>query len=440
MKLFYLFLSLLFLLQSFLVQAQTWTSELLTPMPEKVSNNSVAAATVNGVPYVYSFGGIDDTKIYSGIHLKGFRYNALTNSWSETPPLPDDTNQGGKIAAGASTVKNKIYIIGGYHVFANGSERSSEKVHIYEPESNTFLADGAPIPRAIDDHVQAVWRDSLIFVVTGWSNTTNYPDVQIYNPALDEWTLGTFTPNNTEYKVFGASGTIVGDTLYYTGGARFGANFPLTNFLRKGYINPDDPTDITWSNESQDLSKGYRMASITYNDKALWLGGSVVSYNYNGIAYNGSGGVSPLGRIVTYDPSDGQLSENPNAILPIMDLRGIAHIAPNQFIIAGGMVKNQAVTNQTLLVTDVDFTSIEGFSSSLSFNIFPNPTSDFFDIEGLETGVFSVEIFDLKGTKVLSKQLVKGERIAVEDLQNGVYWVRVEGEGKVGFERIVVVR
>lgn len=434
--------SLIFLLSlQCSLYAQLWTSEILTPMPEKVSNNSVAAATVNGVPYVYSFGGIDDTKIYSGIHLKGFRYNVLTNSWSETPPLPDDTNQGGKIAAGASTIDNKIYIIGGYHIFANGSERSSEKVHIYEPESNTFLADGAPIPRAIDDHVQAVWRDSLIFVVTGWSNTTNYPDVQIYNPALDEWTLGTFTPNNTQYKVFGASGTIVGDTLYYTGGARFGANFPLTSFLRKGYINPDDPTDITWSNESQDLSKGYRMASITYNDKALWLGGSVVSYNYNGIAYNGSGGVSPLGRIVTYDPLDGQLSENSNAILPIMDLRGIAQIAPNQFIIAGGMVKNQAVTNQTLLITDVNFTSIEGgFSSSLSFNIFPNPTSDFFSIEGLETGVFSVEIFDLKGTKVLSKQFVKGERIAVEELQNGVYWVRIEGEGKVGFERIVVVR
>ncbi|MGB0931871.1 MAG: T9SS type A sorting domain-containing protein, partial [Chitinophagales bacterium] len=192
--------------------------------------------------------------------------------------------------------------------------------------------------------------------------------------------------------------------------------------------------------ESQDLSKGYRMASVTYNHKALWIGGSAVSYNYNGIAYNGSGGVPPLGRIVTYDPSDGELSENADAILPIMDLRGIAQIASNQFIIVGGMVKNQEVTNQTLLITDVNFTSIEAPPSSLSFNIFPNPTSDFFSIEGLEMRAFPVEVFDLKGQKVLAKELVKGERIAVENLQSGIYWVRIEGNGKVGFERLVVLK
>ena len=435
------FLLYLLLLQCSLhLQAQTWTWEILEAMPEKVSNNSVATAMVNGVPHVYSFGGIDSTKIYSGIHLKGFRYNTQTRVWSATPPLPDDTNQGGKIAAGANTINNKIYIIGGYHVFANGSERSSDKVHIYEPETNIFLADGAPIPRAIDDHVQAVWKDSLIFVVTGWSNTTNYPDVQIYNPALDEWTLGTFTPNSIQYKVFGASGTIVGDTLYYSGGARWGANFPLTNFLRKGYINPNDPTDITWSNESNDLSKGYRMASISYNGNALWLGGSVISYNYNGIAYNGSGGVPAVGRIVSYAPSTGQLTEIPNALPPIMDLRGIAQIAPNQFIIAGGMVENQEVTNQTLLITDSDFTDIAAPTVSYPFKLFPNPVKDFFSIEGMGKSNFSIEVFDVKGKKVLQKEILKGEKIAVESLRNGVYWLRIEGDGKMGIQKLVVFK
>ncbi|MFK7905578.1 MAG: T9SS type A sorting domain-containing protein [Chitinophagales bacterium] len=436
----YFSLLLLFLLQ-YSLHAQNWTWETLEAMPEKVSNNSVATAMVNGVPHVYSFGGIDTTKIYSGIHLKGFRYNTQTGVWSDTPPLPDDTNQGGKIAAGASTVNNKVYIIGGYHVFASGNERSSEKVHVYEPQTNSFLPDAAPIPRSIDDHVQAIWRDSLIFVVTGWSNTTNYPDVQIYNPTLNKWTLGTFTPNSIQYKVFGASGTIVGDTLYYTGGARTGSNFPLTNFLRKGYINPDDPTDITWSNESADLSKGYRMASISYNNNALWLGGSLVSYNYNGVAYNGSGGVPPTGRIVTYSPSTGELSENFNVISPVMDLRGIAQIAPNQFIIAGGMVENQEVTNQTLLITDTDFTDIKNPVISSTFKLFPNPVSDFFNIEGIEANVFSIEVFDVKGQKLLSKEVGNSEKIAVkDDWKSGVYWVRIEVDGVFGFEKMVVVK
>lgn len=418
--------------------AQTWAWETLTPMPERVSNNAVTQATVNGVPYVYSFGGIDSTKIYSGIHLKGFRYNTQTNQWNETPPMPDNTNQGGKIAAGANTVKNKIYIIGGYHVFANGNERSSELVHVYDPETNVFLEDGAIIPRSIDDHVQAAWRDSLIFVVTGWSNTTNYPDVQIYNPVLDEWTLGTFTPNSIQYKVFGASGTIIGDTLYYAGGARFGSNFPLTSFLRKGYINPNDPTDITWSNESADLSKGYRMAAIAYRDNALWIGGSITSYNYNGIAYNGSGGVAAEGRIITYQPSNGQLTETSNVISPIMDLRGIAQIAPNQFIIVGGMVKDQTVTNQTLLITDTDFVGIAEESSLLEVQVFPNPISDFFRIGGVKVPDYKVEIFDLQGKRLFSQQVRNGEPIALKKLTSGVYWVRVEANGKVGFEKIII--
>lgn len=90
----------------------------MAPMPMAISNNAVTAATVNGVPHVFSFSGIDSTKIFSGISLKSFRYNTQTDSWDTIAPLPDTR---GKIAAGASTVKNKIYIIGGYYVFPNGS-------------------------------------------------------------------------------------------------------------------------------------------------------------------------------------------------------------------------------------------------------------------------------------------------------------------------------
>ena len=43
------------------------------------------------------------------------------------------------------------------------------------------MPDGADIPKAIDDQVQAVWQDSLIYVITGWSNTTNVVDVQASN-------------------------------------------------------------------------------------------------------------------------------------------------------------------------------------------------------------------------------------------------------------------
>lgn len=131
-------------------QAVQW--ELLAPMPEPVSNNAVAAATVEGVPHVFSFAGIDTSRDWHGMHLKGFRYNTLTDVWDTIPPLPDPMS--GKVAAAASVVKNRIYFIGGYHVASNYNEVSSAKVHIYDPENNTYIPDGMDIPVSIDDQLR----------------------------------------------------------------------------------------------------------------------------------------------------------------------------------------------------------------------------------------------------------------------------------------------
>jgi len=189
------------LMVSVSVLSQTITR--LSDMPERVTNQAVAFAEVDGEGFVYSFAGLDSTKLFSGIHQKGFKYDVANDTWQEIDPLPSGN---GRIAAGASLVKDKIYIIGGYEVFEDDSEISVDLVHVYDPATDTYLPDASPIPLAIDDHVQAVWRDSLIYVVTGWSNTTNVPNVQIYNPAEDEWTAGTPVPDNNTYKVFGSSG------------------------------------------------------------------------------------------------------------------------------------------------------------------------------------------------------------------------------------------
>ncbi len=96
-----------------------WTWEPLQNMPVPASNNAVAYGSDDLYDYVFSFGGIDTTKIQSGINSRAFRYTIGTDSWEEIAPLPfSQTN----IASGASTVKNKIYIIGGYHVNLGGGE------------------------------------------------------------------------------------------------------------------------------------------------------------------------------------------------------------------------------------------------------------------------------------------------------------------------------
>ncbi|MDT8413385.1 MAG: hypothetical protein RQ875_13045, partial [Vicingaceae bacterium] len=306
-----IFISTLFLLLTYNVKAQSWGFNWIVtekqPMPMAVANNAVTGAEFNGNSYVYSFGGIDTTKNWSGITKKSFRYDVNNDLWITLPDLPDTL---GKIASGASTIDSIIYIVGGYYVFANNNEISSNKVHRFNTRTNTYLTDGTPIPVAIDDHVQAVYKDSLIFVVTGWSNTTNIPNVQIYDPANDNWLVGTSTPNNNTYKAFGATGTILGDTLYYHGGASTGINFPGQNSLRKGYINPLNPTQITWFSSPTSFFT-YRAVAFSFGaNEICFLGGSATTYNFNGIAYNGSGGVSPKNKLTAYNIFTNQLIDS----------------------------------------------------------------------------------------------------------------------------------
>lgn len=325
-----------------------WSWTELSPMPMAISNNAITTGNSDGEQYVYSFGGIDTSKIYSGITQSSFRYRISDDTWQEIAPLPTALPL---IASAASTVKNRVYIIGGYNVSITGEEVSSNETIIYDPESNSYISGGAPIPIPIDDHVQCVWRDSLIYVITGWSNTGNVTNVQIYNPSLNEWLEGTPVPNHINYKVFGASGTIIGDTIYYYGGANQSSYFPASNKLRKGIIDPSDPTNITWQLLDNGPTKKYRSACIAYEDHLFWLGGSSMSYNYNGIAYDGSGGVEPLYQIMEYDATYNMWETGDDAPVGIMDLRGIARIASSLWIIAGGMRDDQEVSNKTFLIS-----------------------------------------------------------------------------------------
>jgi hypothetical protein len=397
-------LFVLIILNPLLSIAQEWQHSYKSDLPIRVSNNAVTHAAVNSILYVYTFGGIDSTKLFSGITQKSFRYNTSNDVWMAIDDLPDTL---GKIAMSASTVKNKIYIIGGYHVFANGNEISSNKVHVFDPITNAFLADGQNIPTPIDDQVQCVWRDSLIYVITGWSNNTNVANVQIYNPAINNWTTGTSVPNNNTYKAFGASGTIVGDTIYYYGGASLGNNFPAASALRKGIINSNNPNQITWSNPfTFNGNPGYRTAAASDSlGNIYFIGGSSVSYNYNGNAYNGSGTVNPSNSIIYCNTHSNQWWVNNSQTLP-MDLRGIAEVNSFKKYIVGGMQSGAVVSNKTLELSFINTTSIHQ-KSTLDFKLYPNPSNGiiYCQIDDNEIGEYRVEVFNTLGQVLFSKKL-----------------------------------
>jgi hypothetical protein len=414
---YFLFISFIFF-QCVRLCAQHWFSSTLAPLPEKVSNNAVCEGFINGTAYVYSFAGIDSTKLYSGIHLRSYRLNTATNQWQALPNLPDTM---GKIACAAHRIKDTIYITGGYHVFANTNEVSSNRMHRFNITTNQFMSNGPNIPVATDDHVQCVYKDSLLFLVSGWSNSGNIPNVQIYNPKLNTWQVGTAVPNNNTYKSFGASGTIIGDTLYYLGGATSGVGFGAQQVLRKGYINPFNPTQITWSFTSPAI-KAYRSACVKSNGQAYWLGGAEVTYNYNGIAYNGSGGV-PLSNKSRLYNTNGFWNIDASNTLP-MDLRGAAQLSDSCVVLAGGMLQNQSVSRQVFKLCRLN--GLVGINENQvqesELTIFPNPVQDKLTVSYSKTA----EVFIFNSMLQLVKKGITMDAIDFNSLTTGIYFIEVK--------------
>ena len=336
-----------FLLTLILLSIGCEQIEPIALLPIPVTNNAVCGIEIAGRKYVYSFGGLGAGKTHSDITLRSFRLDLASNVWAEIEALPDTMP---KIAAAASVVNGKIYIIGGYHVFPNGHEKSSAKVHVFDPMTNKYLDNAADIPTAIDDQVQAVWKDSLIYVATGWSDSLNVGLVQVFNPALNQWQYGTSLPNEYSYNVFGGSGTIVDNKLYFAGGAgnRQHKNFPIQSFMRTGQINPEDPLAILWQTQKIENAGIYRSGAIIINNQPAWIGGASLSYNYNGIAYTKQP-AEPLKQILIYDNKKFTLKKSELVAPPIMDMRGVAQF-DDTIIIVGGMEVGQQVSNKVYRV------------------------------------------------------------------------------------------
>jgi N-acetylneuraminic acid mutarotase len=422
----------LFCASAFLAAAQGWKLDTLSQtMPAEASNNAVVFHEANGGA-LYSFAGIDGTKLSSGIHLKAYRYDLVGQQWFALPDLPDTL---GKIAAAVSAIGCRLYITGGYHVYTNGTEQSSNLLHCYNACSNSYEANGAALPVAIDDHVQAVWRDSLLYCVTGWSNTSNVANVQVYNPAVDAWSQATAVPNNNFYKAFGASGTIVGDTIYYFGGASMGANFPAVNVLRKGIIDPSNPLSIAWTYTTVPNVYSYRSACVHVGDYICWIGGSDKTYNFDGLAYAGGAGVSPAKRSVWYHVPTGVITIDTLNQLP-MDLRSAAAVNDSIIYLLGGMESQQVVSSRALRMHKLQVPLYMPQSIATAITLTSTATQGQFILAGMPIGC-KVQLYDLLGKLVFSREALSEREIVNVGPTKGAYLLVISHKNLLICSRLV---
>ena len=317
------------------VQVAGW--EAGPPLPRPVSNNAVAAVETSRGWEVYALLGLDSSKRWDGVVNWAFRWNLREDRWEDIEPVPGP----GRLAGTAQAVRGKVYLFGGYTVAQDGSEQSLPNVDIYDPLTGRWSS-GTPIPVPTDDASSGVWRDSLIFLVSGWHDRDNIANVQIYDPARDAWQQATPIPGPP---VFGHAGTIVGDAIVYIDGVRVDRDprrFVLQKSSWQGEIDPLDPTRIAWRRVT-DHPRGplYRAGAGTLVGSAIFAGGTDNPYNYDGIGYDGIRS-EPLTSVFTYDPGAGHWSAAAPLPQGVMDLRGIVR-AGDRLVIVGGMRDGQRV-------------------------------------------------------------------------------------------------
>ena len=316
----------------------------LEHLPQPISNNAVASLTHNKITYIASFNGLTESKQAKDITSKTFLWRSDTKKWQTLPELPG----GGKLASSAVAIKQSFYIIGGYTIADDGTEKSTPEIYkLSYPYQQFQLETKIPIP--VDDSVALVYQDRYLYLVSGWHDEDNVTDVQIYDTQTQQWHTSTSFPG---VAVFGHTAAIfnnkilVIDGVGVVGKIEGKRQFAIIDQAWIGIINDQDISKIQWKKVANHAGKSrYRMAAFKQQNSNhfIFIGGSDNPYNYNGIGYDGKPS-TPLSKLLIYD-LEMNCWLNSNIFGPdVMDLRGVARLG-NTYAIVGGMDKNQTVLN-----------------------------------------------------------------------------------------------
>lgn len=343
----------LFLLLSGLVFAVAPARACAVPsLPEPHANNAVAQVTVGGKVTLFSFMGLKAGKTYRDISKAAFAYTEGEERWRQLPDVPVEA---GRLAATAVGLNGQVYLFGGYTVAPDGHEVSTVENFRFDPASNEYgrIAD-MPVP--VDDAVSFGYQDRYIYLVSGWHDTANVRDVQVYDTIEDSWFKATDYPGTP---VFGHAGGIVGNRFVIADGtALFGTReagdrrFDTVNEGWMGTIDPNDPATITYRRLPQLPGRGnYRMggAGDEEGKRVLFAGGTSNAYNYTGIGYNGEPS-KPTAHVFAWDFTVNNWVAYKDKPARSMDHRGLVELGGTWFTV-GGMVGDQQVTGEALAVS-----------------------------------------------------------------------------------------
>ena len=323
-------------------------------IPVPVTNNAVASIKRNGITEIFSFFGLGANKTHVDISRSAYRLQLIRGGFkgSEWKRISDVPVPQGRLASIAVSVKDEVYLFGGYSVAEDHSEISQPEVFRFSPTTleYTRLAD---MPTPVDDAVAYAYKDRYVYIVSGWHDKDNVNLVQVYDTDTDEWSQATAFPGPA---VFGHSGGLVDNSMLVCDGVTLYVdenekrNFNMSPECYRGDINENNVQEIVWiKTEDHPLPPRYRMASVgdKTTKKVYFLGGTENPYNFDGIGYNKVPS-TPAKTAFAFDFQTNAWEKYAPFETASMDHRGLL-IVNGVFVIVGGMDGQQNVLDKVSL-------------------------------------------------------------------------------------------
>ncbi len=188
--------------------ADTWKAKSLMPNP--VARTAVVAYKNK----IYMIGGFAEDGSRHGTNQV---YDPTTDTWETKAPMAT-----GRTGLQANLVNGKIYLIGGQ--LPSSTVSPSSENDVYDPDTDSW-SEMAPLPNPVISVASAV-LDNKIYLIGGSNGplpqNKGVKLVQIFDPATNNWTMGTPIPIGVSAaKACATTGLMAPKRIYVIGGANY---------------------------------------------------------------------------------------------------------------------------------------------------------------------------------------------------------------------------
>lgn len=295
-----------------------------------IQNTNVALAV--GITASSVDAGAPFTAIWDDINILFNDPNALVGQWETINDGLNCTSLGNpgscptqRHEIGYVEVGDKFYIVGG---------RETNVVNIYDPVTDIWT-EGAAAPMNLH-HFQAVEYQGLIYIVGAFTgdfpNEIPVPNIYIYDPAMDTWTMG---PEIPVARRRGAAASVVyKGKIYLAGGIQNGHTGG-----RVAWLDEYDPRTNIWTTLPDAPNDRDHVQAIIYDNQLYLVAGKQTNLGGNVNA--------TIATVDVFDFTDQTWSSLPN---PIPTPRGGSSLAllGNEILAIGG----ESVTGNGLNKTE----------------------------------------------------------------------------------------